>query len=112
MIVEKKEVNGSIKAVISLNKNPPVKHLRPSVDVTMESVADVYGENAVGVILTGMGDDGTDGMHAIKAKNGKTIAQDEDSSLIFGMPKQVIDNGDADHILSLFMISGKILELL
>lgn len=112
MIVEKKQVEGSIKAVISLTKNPPVKHLRPSVDVTLESVADVYGENAVGVILTGMGDDGTDGMHAIKAKNGKTIAQDEDSSLIFGMPKQVIRNGDADYTVSLFGISKKILELL
>lgn len=112
MIVEKKEVRGSIKAVISLNKNPLVKHLRPSVDVTMLSVADVYGENAIGVVLTGMGDDGTDGMHAIKAKNGKTIVQDEDSSLIFGMPKQVIKNGDADYTLSLFMISRKILELM
>jgi len=59
-----------------------------------------------------MGDDGTDGMHAIKARNGKTIAQDEDSSLIFGMPKQVIRNGDADYTVSLFGISNKVLELL
>ena len=62
--------------------------------------------------LTGIGDYGTDGIHAIKARNGKTIVQDEDSSLIFGMPKHVIRNRDTDYTVSLFGISKKILELL
>lgn len=72
--------------------------LSPSVDITMKSVAEVYGGNAIGVILSGMGDDGREGMKAIKNSGGKTIVQDE-SSLIFGMPKSVIDAGYADEVL-------------
>ena len=72
--------------------------LSPSVDITMKSVAEVYDGNAIGVILSGMGDDGREGMKAIKNSGGKTIVQDE-SSLIFGMPKSVIDAGYADEVL-------------
>jgi len=73
--------------------------LSPSVDTAMASVARVYGPNVIGVILTGLGDDGREGMKAIKAAGGQTIAQDEASSLIFGMPKVVIDAGLADKVL-------------
>jgi len=73
--------------------------LSPSVDTAMRSVAQFYGSNTVGVILTGLGYDGREGMKAIKAAGGQTIAQDEDSSLIFGMPKVVIDAGLADKVL-------------
>jgi two-component system chemotaxis response regulator CheB len=67
----------------------------------MQSVAEVYGGNTIGIILTGIGRDGMMGMKAIKENGGKTIAQDEESSLIFGMPRAVIENGYADEVLSL-----------
>ncbi len=72
--------------------------LAPSIDLAMESVAKIFYENAVGIILTGMGYDGREGAKAIKEAGGSTIVQDE-SSLIFGMPKAVIDAGYADKIL-------------
>ena len=72
--------------------------LTPSVDLVMESAARIFYGNAVGIILTGMGYDGREGMKAIKEGGGSTIVQDE-SSLIFGMPKAVIDAGYADKIL-------------
>ena len=103
---------GVARAIISLNQGPMVHGLRPSVDVTMKSVADVYGENVVGIILTGMGKDGAEGMRAIKRRNGKTIVQDEATSLIFGMPREVIEKGDADHVLPVFEISQGIIQLL
>ena len=112
MIVKKKEMEGDVKTVISLNKSPLVHNLRPSIDVTMKSVAGVYGENAVGIILTGMGNDGIEGMEAIKSRHGKTIAQDEATSLIFGMPKKVIESGYADYIIPAFNISQEIIQLL
>ena len=72
--------------------------LTPSIDLAMESVAKIFYGNAVGIILTGMGCDGREGMKAIKEASGRTIAQDE-SSLIFGMPRAVIDAGYADKVL-------------
>jgi two-component system chemotaxis response regulator CheB len=78
---------------IHMNKEPPVNAIRPSVDVTMLSIAKTYGSNTVGVILTGMGRDGADGMKAIKEGGGKTIACDENTSVIFGMPKEAIKLG-------------------
>ena len=73
----------------------------PSVDITMRSVADHYGRHAIGVLLTGMGDDGARGMLEIVHSGGLTIAQDEASCIVFGMPKQAIEIGAAQHILSL-----------
>lgn len=112
MTVKKRGILGREKIIISLNQGPYVHSLRPSIDVTMKSVADVYGENAVGIILTGMGEDGAEGMRAIKRGGGKTIAQDEATSLIFGMPREVIENGDADYILPVFEITKRIIQLL
>lgn len=84
--------------------------LTPSVDIAMQSIAKIYGQNALGVILTGMGHDGAEGMKAIKESGGRTIVQDE-SSLIFGMPKAVIDSGCADNILPVNKIAGEIVNL-
>lgn len=82
---------------VSLGEADP-DSLSPSIDITMESVAEVYDGDALGIILSGMGRDGCEGMRAIKSRGGKTIAQDE-SSLIFGMPKEVIEAGAADKVL-------------
>jgi len=101
MVVKTKKTGGHTKHVISLNRDPPVNRFRPSIDVTMQSVAEVYGGNTIGIILTGIGKDGMMGMKAIKENGGKTIAQDEESSLVFGMPRAVIENGYADEVLSL-----------
>jgi len=94
--------------ITSLTKAQP-NSLSPSVDIVMESVAKVYDGNSLGIILTGMGQDGREGMRAIKEAGGKTIVQDE-SSLIFGMPKAVIEAGIADEVLSVDGIADVIME--
>ena len=86
----------SADAVVRLRKAKP-DELSPSIDIAMKSVAKTYGHKTVGVILSGLGHDGRDGMKAIKTAGGLTIAQDE-SSLIFGMPKAVIEAGYADKV--------------
>jgi len=83
--------------------------LTPSVDLVMNSVAEIFEENTVGIILSGMGCDGCQGMKAIKKHGGRTIVQDE-SSLIFGMPKAVIDAGIADKVLPAGEIAEAIME--
>ena len=83
--------------------------LTPSVDLVMESAAKIFYENVVGIILTGMGDDGRYGARAIKQAGGTVITQDE-SSLIFGMPKAVIDAGYADKILPAGEIAEAMME--
>ncbi|MFH1856761.1 MAG: chemotaxis-specific protein-glutamate methyltransferase CheB [Candidatus Omnitrophota bacterium] len=95
--------------IMRLSKDMP-DALTPSINTTMKSVAEIYKEKAIGIILTGMGNDGTEGMRAIKNSGGKTLVQDE-SSLIFGMPKEVIDQGCADSVLPAEKIAGKIVEL-
>jgi len=98
------------KSIICLKEEEP-DSLSPSIDVTMKSVADVYNGNSIGIILTGMGDDGMEGMKAIKESGGETIAQDE-SALIFGMPKVVNEAGFADKILHASDMSDAMLELI
>jgi two-component system chemotaxis response regulator CheB len=95
---------------ISLSAEPPMLHV-PSVDVMLESVAQTFSGRAVGVILTGMGHDGQQGMKAIKAVNGRTIAQDEATCVVYGMPKAVVDNGLADKIVPLENIAGEIANM-
>jgi two-component system chemotaxis response regulator CheB len=86
---------------IGLSMAPPVHSVRPSVDVLMSSVAAVYGRSAVGVVLTGMGHDGTAGAAEIKAAGGRVIVQDAASSVIAGMPESVIKSGTADAVVPL-----------
>ena len=87
--------------VIRLEQTPPVNYVRPSIDVTFLSLPPIYAGQAVGVILTGMGKDGAAGMAKIKAAGGVTIVQDEATSVIYSMPRAVVENGDADYILPL-----------
>ena len=95
---------------VSLTEDPPVNSVRPAVDVTMESAAEVITDPLVGVILTGMGEDGAAGIRAIKGVGGRTLVQDEDSSAVFGMPKRAIETGDVDSICSLDGIANGILD--
>ncbi len=92
------------------SKTPAIGGHRPSITVTFNSVANFYGSSATGVLLTGMGRDGADGMQAIAQVGGLTIAQDEASSIIFGMPKEAIALGAAQYILSINDISPMLLN--
>jgi len=112
MTVERKKMEGEVKAVIRLNRDPLLHGLRPSIDVTMKSVSEVYGKNVVGILLTGMGEDGVKGMRAIKSSEGKTLAQDEATSAIFGMPKRAIEEGVVDKVLPVYEVSQEIIRLL
>ena len=84
----------------------------PSIDCLFESVADTYGKAVIGVILTGMGKDGTLGLKKIKDKGGFTIAQDEESSVVFGMPKSAYESGAVKQVVSLKQIPGFIISCL
>ncbi|MFC5270322.1 chemotaxis protein CheB [Adhaeribacter terreus] len=81
---------------------------RPSVDKLMESVAAIGSKNVMGIVLTGMGSDGTKGLKAIRKKGGLTVAQDQASSVIFGMAKSAIEQGHVTHVRSLFRIPALI----
>lgn len=87
--------------VVRLRDMPAVNHHRPSVDVMMHSVAKAAGANAVGVILTGMGSDGAKGLLAMRGAGAHTIAQDEHTSIVYGMPKEAAAVGGASEILPL-----------
>ena len=87
---------------------PPVNHHRPSVDVLFRSVATHAGANAIGVIMTGMGADGAAGLLAMKQAGARTIAQDEATSIVFGMPREAIARGAVDRVLPLDRIGAEI----
>jgi two-component system chemotaxis response regulator CheB len=111
MIVEKSPANVG-DYCIRLDETPLVNYVRPAVDVTMESAVQAFSGQIVGVILSGMGKDGMEGARKIKARGGKIIAQDENSCVIYGMPKAIVDNGLADVIVPLEGIAQKISEYL
>jgi two-component system chemotaxis response regulator CheB len=89
---------------------PPVSLHRPSVDVLFRSAAQAAGQNAVGVILTGMGDDGAAGLAEMHAAGARTIAQDEATCVVFGMPKEAIARGGVDEVLPLGRIAPQVLQ--
>jgi len=95
-----------------LKGGPQVHHQRPSVDVLFHSVAKQAGRNAVGVILTGMGADGAQGLLAMRRAGARTIAQDEKSCVVFGMPREAVRLEAAEHITSLNSMPGAIVNLL
>ncbi len=94
---------------VKVKDGPLVNHHRPSVDVMFQSVARAAGRNAIGVILTGMGGDGAKGLLEMRSAGAATIAQDEESCIVFGMPKVAIDLGAAEHVLDLARIPKQIL---
>jgi two-component system chemotaxis response regulator CheB len=94
-----------------VKNGPMVHHQRPAVDVLFKTVASHAGANAVGVILTGMGADGAEGLLEMKNAGARTIAQDENSCVVFGMPKEAIKRGAAEFVLPLDKIAEKIIEL-
>ncbi len=98
--------------LLRLSKDPPVNGHRPSVDVMMQSAARANGWELIGVILTGMGHDGREGIRAIKEKNAKVIAEDETTAVVFGMPRAVIEARLADYILPLPSVASEIIHLL
>jgi two-component system, chemotaxis family, protein-glutamate methylesterase/glutaminase len=101
--------NGS-RYQVRIKDGPRVHFQRPSVDVMFQSVAINSGQNAIGVILTGMGADGAKGMLAMHQHGAHTIAQDEKSCVIFGMPKEAIELGGVDEVLPLSKVAGAILS--
>ncbi len=101
-------VRSGARYTVHISQDPPVNRHRPSVDVMFASVAQNAGANAVGVILTGMGGDGAKEMLTMKQAGGFTIAQDEASCVVFGMPKEAIKLGGVDKILPLAEIPAAI----
>lgn len=98
------------KTIVKLNQNPPIGGLRPAVDPMMESVANLYKQKAVGVILTGMGRDGSIGISAIKKHHGITIAEDKSTAVVYGMPKAAVELGVIDHVVPLQAIADQIVK--
>jgi two-component system chemotaxis response regulator CheB len=103
-------VRSGARYTVRINQDPPVNRHRPSVDVMFSSVARYAGSNAVGVILTGMGNDGAKELLAMKQAGAFTIAQDEASCVVFGMPKEAIKAGAVNKVLPLNDIAGAILD--
>ncbi|MDR3568907.1 MAG: chemotaxis response regulator protein-glutamate methylesterase [Syntrophobacteraceae bacterium] len=97
--------------LVEIREGPPVCRHRPSVDVLFRSAALYAGKNSVGVIMTGMGDDGAKGMAEMKESGAFTIAQDEKSCVVFGMPCEAIKKGAVDRIVSLEQIAGEVLRI-
>jgi len=97
---------------VRVKQGPMIHHQRPSVDVLFNSVADYAGANALGIILTGMGADGADGLLKMKQAGATTIAQDEKSCVVFGMPKEAIERGGVDKVASLDKIAQTALNLI
>ena len=95
---------------IHLHKGPAIFFLRPTVDELMVSAAKVFGKRNLGVILTGMGSDGAKGMRAIKDSGGETIAQNEATCVVFGMPKVAIEQGSVDVVLPLNKIPHEMIR--
>lgn len=96
---------------VQVKDGPLVSRHRPSVDVLFRSASRYGGKNVIGVIMTGMGDDGARGILEMKEQGGKTIAQDEASCVVFGMPAEAIKLGGVDHILPLRSIANEVIRL-
>jgi len=96
---------------VEIKTGPMVHHQRPAVDILFKSTARFAGANAVGVILTGMGADGAEGLKEMKDAGAGTIAQDEKSCVVFGMPKEAIKLGAVERVLPLDLIAAEILRM-
>ncbi|MCX5846833.1 MAG: chemotaxis response regulator protein-glutamate methylesterase [Deltaproteobacteria bacterium] len=96
---------------VEVKDGPRVHHQRPSVDILFKSTAKYAGPNSIGVILTGMGADGAEGLLEMKQAGAKTIAQDEKTCVVFGMPKEAIKLGAADKVVPLGQVAQEILRV-
>ncbi len=104
-------VRAGASPIVRLVDAPAVRHHRPSVDMLFNSCARYLGARVIGVILTGMGEDGAQGLLAMRRAGARTIAQDEASCVVFGMPKAAIALGAADHVVPLERIGHQMLSL-
>lgn len=95
---------------VIIKDGPPVCHQKPSVEVLFNSVAKYAGANAIGAILTGMGNDGASGLLNMRQNGAYTIAQDEASSIVFGMPKEAIECGGAQKVVPLHQVAKTMIE--
>jgi two-component system chemotaxis response regulator CheB len=102
--------DGSVR--IALDTEPPLHGVRPAADPLFTSVADRYGSASVGVVLTGMGRDGSDGLRAIRAAGGIAIVQDRETSTIYGMPQAALQRAGADRVAALGDIAPAVAEAL
>lgn len=102
--------NGA-KYYVEIKDGPMVHHQRPAVDVLFKSTARVAGQNSIGVILTGMGSDGAQGILEMKQTGAKTIAQDEKSCIVFGMPREAIKLGAVDKVVPLDLVAEEIVRM-
>ena len=101
----------NLDGIIELNRDPPVCGVRPSVDVTIESVVRTYGSSSLAAVLTGMGSDGTRGAAMIKAVNGQVKVEDESTCAVYGMPKSIADAGNADKLVPLHRMAKEIVDM-
>ena len=97
--------------VLETTQDPPEHHCRPAVDYLFRSIAEVYGKSALGVIMTGMGSDGTKGLAVMKQKGSHVLAQDEESCVVFGMPMEAVKAGVTDEQLPLGQIAARIVSM-
>jgi two-component system chemotaxis response regulator CheB len=95
---------------IHLTEDPPVNFVRPAADVLLYSLGQVYGPKNIAVVLTGMGADGAKGIRAIKNLGGITIAQDKDTSVVYGMPQMAFNTGCVDTVAPLDLIPKEIMK--
>jgi two-component system chemotaxis response regulator CheB len=105
-----RRIDGEVK--ITLDQRESMWGTRPAADALFPSVAEAFGGCSVGVVLTGMGRDGANGLAAIRASGGRTIAQDRATSVVYGMPGRAVEQGAAEHVVSLDGIPGAIVECL
>jgi two-component system chemotaxis response regulator CheB len=97
---------------ITLDQRDLICGTRPAADALFPTVASLYGERCVGVVLTGMGRDGAAGLSMIRAAHGRTIVQDRESSVVYGMPWRAVEQGAAERVLPLEEIPAAIVECL
>lgn len=105
-----KVAGNSAETHVFLDQSPPQNSCRPSVDALFSSAGEVYGGAAIAVVLTGMGQDGLRGVEILKAQGASILAQDEASSVVWGMPGAVVNAGLADCVLPLNQIVPEIVR--
>ena len=107
MVLKRSETN----YYVQIKDGPLVYYQRPSVEVLFDSVAKCAKANAIGVILSGMGKDGATGLRQMKEAGANTIAQDENSCVVYGMPKAALEAGGVEKVLALGDIAGELVRL-